>query len=645
MWGILSQFGMVSARGELNRARAALRRVTIEERELGSFTDDQLLRESSSLRYRAKCGDDLDALLPRAFALVRETAGRQLGMRHYDVQILAGTLLSRGCLAEMATGEGKTLAAALPLYLHALSGNGAHLATANDYLANRDAEWMRPIFAALGLSVGVIQSDMLPDQRRAAYACDVTYGTAKEFGFDFLRDRLQGSDHGILNTGFHNHSEHRAAQFVQRDLNYALVDEADSILIDEARIPLIISQFESESSAKLTAVSKWAADIVTRLEQTTDFVPDPETSSYRLTPAGRESIRRFPKPSTLAGIQVSDLYHSVEQAILVHQRFRREQQYVIQDGEVVIVDEFNGRIANGRRWRNGLHQAIEAREGLVISPISSSAAQLTTQELFLRYNCWAGMSGTLLPAAREINSVYHRPTVAVPLNRPCRRNHWPDQVYLTAAEKWMAIVEEISTVSLQGRPVLVGTRSIDKSAHLSQLLDQAGISHQVLNALHIRSEAERIANAGQQGQVTVATNMAGRGTDICLGPGVAELGGLHVIGTELHESPRIDRQLSGRAARQGDPGSYRMFLSLDDDILEAGFGQEQSAKLRTAASKRKDTRGFSSLFRSAQHHVEKRHAGQRRQLIQSALRRQDQLEQLGLDPFLEVEEDASNALT
>jgi len=645
MWGILSQLGISSARGELVRAQVALRRVKTEECDLHGLTDAECLRESSSLRYRAKCGGVLDALLPRAFALVRETAGRQLGMRHYDVQVIAGTLLARGCLAEMATGEGKTLAAALPLYLHALSGNGAHLATANDYLARRDAEWMRPIFKALGLTVGVIQSNIPPDQRRAAYACDITYGTAKEFGFDFLRDRLQGGQNGDINIAFDKHREDRAAQYVQRGLNYALVDEADSILIDEARIPLIISQVESEASVKLTAVSKWGAGIVGSLEQPTDFVPNPDTAAFSLTSSGREIVRRSPKPATLAGIQVSDLYHCVEQAILVHQRFRPEQQYVIQDGEVVIVDEFNGRLADGRRWRNGLHQAIEAREGLAISPVSATAAQLTTQELFLRYKCWAGMSGTLLPAAREINRVYRRPTVTVPLNRPCRRTHWPDLVFRTASEKWAAIVEEIRTVSQLGRPVLVGTRSIDKSAHLSKLLDDAGISHQVLNAQHVRNEAERIARAGQHGQVTVATNMAGRGTDIGLGPGVAELGGLHVIGTELHESQRIDRQLSGRAARQGDPGSYRMFLSLEDDILEAGFGKEQSAKFRAAADTQKDTRGFAKLYRSAQHHVEKRHARQRRQLIKSALRRQDQLEQMGLDPFLEVEDDASNALT
>ncbi len=642
MWGIFSSSGVISSRRETARARDALRRVNNEQRSLETLSNEQLMRESTSLRYRAKCGETIDTLLPRGFALVRETAARHLGMRHYDVQILGGALLARGCLAEMATGEGKTLTAALPLYLHALSGKGVHLATANDYLARRDAQWMRPIYSALGLSVGVIQTDSSPAERKAAYACDITYGTAKEFGFDFLRDRLINRDHGVSSDSHRTptgYDDNEAYQGVQRGLNYALVDEADSILIDEARMPLIISEVEPAASATLAAASTWGAEIVGRLEDHEHYATDPGTSTFRLTPAGRAVIRQAPKPASLADMQAGELFDSVEQAILVQRRFRPEQHYVVLDGEVVVVDEFNGRLAQGRRWRHGLHQAIEAREGLEISPVTGAAAQVTMQEFFLRYQLLAGMSGTILPAAREIKSVYRRPTVAVPLNRPCLRETWPDRVFCTANDKWEAIVAEIQAVRAQGRPVLVGTRSIDKSEHLSQLLDDAAIPHQVLHARHTSTEAERIAAAGRGGQVTVATNLAGRGTDIRLSPGVAELGGLHVIGTELHESPRIDRQLSGRAARQGDPGSCRTFLSLEDDILESAFGADHVEEFRIASKRRSLDRRYAKMFRTAQRIVERRHARQRRQLFKSSRRRQERLERLRLDPFLEVDND------
>jgi len=632
MLSLLSTTSVRSGGAALRRARSLLRRVEQAEQTLEDCADDDLRRQFASLRYQAKCGKSLDRLLPRAFAIVRETAARRLNLPPFDTQLLAGVFLAQGRVTEMATGEGKTLAAVAPLALHALAGRGAHLVTANDYLAGRDADWMRPVYEQLGLSVGVIQSGSTPEQRRAAYACDITYGSAKEFGFDFLRDRLRGNSDGI--------SDQRENGALQRPLQYVIVDEADSILIDEARIPLLISHAETECSPAVAAASRWAAEVVSDLREFEHFTAAPDGHHWELTPAGRAAIRRRIKPSEIARLRLEELYEGVEVALLVDRRFRSDQDYVVRDGEVVIVDEFSGRPAEGRRWRGGLHQAIEAREGLEISPLTKTAAQITIQEFFGRYETLAGMSGTIISSAREIQTVYHCRSVRTPLNRPCRRVQWEDQTLLTAEQKWQAVVKEIETVRREGRPVLVGTRSIDKSERLSQLLRKAGIEHNVLNAHHLRREAELIAAAGRPGQVTVATNMAGRGTDIPLAPGVREIGGLHVVATELHEAARIDQQLFGRAARQGDPGSYRVFLSWEDDILTAAFGDEGAARLREAASKNPRAARSSKLFYAAQKRVERKQARQRRQLWKQDRRRQTRLEQLGLDPFVDVDEDS-----
>lgn len=639
MWGFLSSTATTSARAELRRARHMLRSIEIEERRFREESDDRLKEEMASLRYRAKCGQSAETLMPKTFAIVRETAARRLNMRPFDVQVLAAVLLARGCFTEMATGEGKTLAAVLPLCLQALFGQGAHLLTANDFLAQRDAEWMRPVYEMLGFSVGVINGNSRPDERRAAYRCDITYGTAKEFGFDFLRDRLQGEKHDFPHTLTFSASTTKS-QAVHRNFYYALVDEADSILIDEARIPLIISERDGESSEVVAAASRWAADVIENLRENEHYSPERNSKSFQLTSAGRAAILSCHKPQAISSMQMKEIFHCVQQALFVQERFRSDQQYVVVDGKAIIVDEFNGRLAQGRRWQQGLHQAIEAGDGLEISPVTQTAAQITMQAFFNRYENLAGMSGTIMPSAKEFRKVYRSPAVAVPRNRPCHLVRWPEQVLKTENLKWQAVVEETFTVSKTGRPVLIGTRSIAKSQRLSELLDQARISHQVLNARHTESEAKLIAGAGQPGRVTVATNMAGRGTDIRLAPGVFELGGLHVICTELHEAARIDRQLIGRAARQGDPGSFRIFSSWQDEILSTAFGDTGAAQLRDSADRCKSTTESVKIFRHAQNLVERRHARQRRQLLKQTRRRHSQMEQLGLDPFIDIGEES-----
>ncbi len=497
-----------------------------------------------------------------AFALVRISAQRTVGMRHFDVQILGGMALFHGAIAEMDTGEGKTLTATLPMYLHALRGKGAHLATVNDYLAARDAQLMGPVYQLLGLSVGVVQTDMSRPQRRTAYASDITYGTAKEFGFDFLRDRLVIRRLKQERLDFLDSlSSNRATggeRPVQRDAYFALVDEADSILIDEARTPLIISAIGDKHEASIRATYAWAAEHSPQFEEDEDYEYDHEKKKVELTVKGRQRVRSLDQPPEMDGVGLIDAYEFIERGIKVRRDFLRDQHYVVSDkGEIVIVDEFTGRLAEGRKWRDGIHQAIEAKETIEITVDTGQAARITIQDLFLRYQFLAGMTGTALTSAREFRKIYKTLVVRIPTNRPARRTHLLDRVFPTGDSKWREIVQQIVELHRQSRPVLVGTRTIEKSELLSQMLTDQGISHEVLNARHIAREAEIVAQAGQPGRVTVATNMAGRGTDIKLGQGVADLGGLHVIVTEIHDSARIDRQLAGRSGRQGDPGSVQ----------------------------------------------------------------------------------------
>jgi preprotein translocase subunit SecA len=633
--------------GSLNRWRlmrwtSLLPKIARLEPELQGLNDQQLRKRSLSLRYRARSGEPLSRLLVEAYALIREAARRVLNLRHFDVQMLGGIAMFHRSIVEMQTGEGKTLTATLPLYLHGLLGKGSHLATVNDYLARRDAEWMRPIYEALGMSVGVVETDMSQSQRREAYACDITYGTAKEFGFDFLRDRLllrrisEGQSDllgGMLGKGPATANE----KPVQGDPYFALVDEADSILIDEARTPLIISALPTEEERLAGECYKWSASVIGEFVEDDDYEYDHEKRTVELTREGRQKVRLLPKPVEMDTVGMVNIYQYVERAIMVDREYHFDRQYVVRDGEIVIVDEFTGRLAEGRKWRDGIHQAVEAKQGVEVTVATGQAARITIQDFFLRYEHLAGMTGTAMGSAGELRRIYRGHVLPIPTNRPAIRQRLPDRVFGAAATKWVAVAEEICQMHAAGRPVLIGTRSIDKSEELSRLLTEAGIEHQILNANHIAAEADIVAGAGQRGRVTVSTNMAGRGTDIKLGEGVAELGGLHVICTEMHDASRVDRQLIGRCGRQGDPGTFRQYLGLDDDLLLAGLGPKKADKLKELGEKSAGPfHSLRSLFRKAQRKVERRHFSQRKSLMYFEKDRKKTQRQMGQDPYLDT---------
>jgi preprotein translocase subunit SecA len=610
--------------------------------EMEGKSDAALRRLARSLSYRAKAGEPADSLLVETFAATREAGRRSLGMRHYDVQLLAGVALVHGSIVEMQTGEGKTLVATLPLVLYSLAGKGAHLATVNDYLAKRDAEWMEPIYKALGLSVGIVQSQMDFDERRKAYACDVTYGTAKEFGFDFLKDRLMNREitegRGDLGAMLTGKAESATAKLLQRPYWFALVDEADNVLIDEARTPLIIASPPGEAQAVQQAIFQFAARAAESLERDEDFEYDVQKQTCELLGRGRSRVRALERPDLLDSVSLLVIYEAVERALRARQAFVRDRQYVVRDDKIVIIDEFTGRAAEGRTWRDGLHQAVEAKEGVEITVPSGHAARITIQDLFARWPHLAGMTGTIATSAPEISRTYNVAVATVPTNRPAIRQRLPAVVCADQAEKFTRIVAEVQEMHAVGRPVLIGTRSIDKSEELSRLLAEAGLVHTVLNARQIEREAEIVALAGQRGQITVSTNMAGRGTDIKLGEGVYEMGGLHVICTELHDSARIDRQLIGRCGRQGDPGTWRQYVSLDDEILVAGFGPKRAKRI--AAGMRARLGGnperLVATFKRAQQRVEARHVRQRRVLEYVERQRAEAHIQMSQDPYLDA---------
>ncbi len=626
----------------LRRWAGLLPKIAALEPELKKLDDEQIRKRSLSLRYRAKSGQSLNSLLVEGYALVREAARRTINMRHFDVQMLGGIAMFHRSIVEMQTGEGKTLAATLPLYLHGLVGRGCHLATVNDYLARRDAQWMGPVYKLLGMSVGVVETQMPQPQRRKAYACDVTYGTAKEFGFDFLRDRLllrrigEGQTDllgGMLGKGPAAADENP----VQREPHFALVDEADSILIDEARTPLIISAMPTEEERLAVECYKWSASVIKEFVEDEDYEYDHEKKSVELTREGRLKVRRLSKPEPLDTVGMVNIYQYIERAILVDREYHLDRQYVVRDGEIVIVDEFTGRLAEGRKWRDGIHQAVEAKQGVEVTVATGQAARITIQDFFLRYENLAGMTGTAMGSARELRRIYRCHVLPIPTNRPAIRRRWPDRVFSNAEKKWAAVVDEVRRLHAEGRPVLIGTRSIDKSEHLSKLLDAAGIEHQVLNANHIAAEADIVARAGGRQKVTVSTNMAGRGTDIKLGDGIAELGGLHVVCTEMHDAGRIDRQLIGRCGRQGDPGTFRQYLALDDDLLLTGLGPEKSRKLKQLGEESADSFDrLGRLFRKAQRKVEHRHFRQRKTLMYFEKERKKMQRQMGQDPYLDT---------
>lgn len=536
-----------------------------------------------------------------------------------------------GCVVEMQTGEGKTLTATIPAALHAWDGRPVLIATANDYLARRDAQWMGPVYEALGLTVGCLQTGQSREERRRAYACHIVYGTAREFGFDYLRDRLEARRRG----------DPRAALLavgplrVQSDPGFLLVDEADSLLIDEARTPLILSGFRDRADAAHEACYRWAAAAAVELREGVHYLRDRFNGWPALLREGRARLRRLPMPPAMASLTLTDVQHFVERAVFVNHRYQRDRHYVVRDGRVQIVDEFTGRLQPGRTWNDGVHQAIEAREGLPLTVETGHLARVTMQEFVQRFPCVAGMTGTAREAARELRTVYGLRVRTMPPHRPLRRVRWPEAVFVTRQEKHAAIVREIQQVRSQGRPVLVGTPTITASQELSQRLAAAGIEHVVLNALNPEDEAGIVAQAGQPRRVTVATNMAGRGTDIRLHEAVRQAGGLHVIATELHAAARIDRQLEGRCGRQGDPGSYRQFLSLDDEILTTAFGEDEARRLRERFASAPAPRAI-ALLRRAQRRIEQEHFRQRQELMRFDRELQRATAALGLDPVLDA---------
>ena len=584
--------------------------------EFDKLTDDELKAKTPEFKARLEKGETLDDLLPEAYATVREAATRVLGMRHYRVQLIGGVILHQGRITEMRTGEGKTLVSTLPAYLNALEGKGVHIVTVNDYLAKRDAEWMGQVHEFLGLTVGVILNSMDNDERREAYNCDITYATNNELGFDYLRDNMVVYKE----------------ELVQRELHYAIIDEVDSVLIDEARTPLIISG-QSGKSTKLyeacdifvkqltkgTAKELSKMDIIMNEEEqeTGDYVVDEKDKNVNLTEEGVRKAERFFQVKNLADPDNLELQHNINLALRAHSLMFKDKDYVVKDDEVLIVDEFTGRIMPGRRFSDGLHQAIEAKEHVKVKRESKTLATITFQNFFNKYAKKSGMTGTALTEEKEFRDIYEMDVVEVPTNLPVARIDYEDAVYKTKEEKFNAVVADIVAAHEKGQPVLVGTINIDTSEYLSEKLKKKGIPHKVLNAKFHELEAEIIADAGQMGAVTIATNMAGRGTDIKLGDGVKELGGLKIIGTERHESRRIDNQLRGRAGRQGDPGESRFYISLEDDLMRL-FGSERLMGLFSAMpdGEQIEHKMLSNAIESAQKKIEGNNFGIRKNLLE-----------------------------
>ncbi len=575
--GILSKFVGTHSEREVKRVLPIVDKIESLEPDFEKLSDEELRDKTREFKSRLAGGETLDDILPEAYAVVREAAKRTIGMRHYRVQLIGGVILHQGRITEMRTGEGKTLVSTLPAYLNALEGKGVHIVTVNDYLAKRDAEWMGQVHEFLGLTVGCILNSMDNDERRDAYNCDITYATNNELGFDYLRDNM------VIYK----------EQLVQRELNYAIVDEVDSVLIDEARTPLIISGSSGKSTKIYEACDNLAKqlkrgtakelskmDLIMKEDdmETGDFVVDEKEKTVNLTAQGVEKVERFFHIENLADPENLEIQHCIILALRAHNLMFRDKDYVVKDDEVLIVDEFTGRIMPGRRYSDGLHQAIEAKEHVKVKRESKTLATITFQNFFNKYNKKCGMTGTALTEEKEFREIYGMDVVEVPTNKPIARIDYNDSVYKTKREKLNAIVEDIADCYERKQPVLVGTITIEASEELSEMLKRRGIKHKVLNAKYHEMEAEIIADAGVAGAVTIATNMAGRGTDIKLGEGVQELGGLRIIGTERHESRRIDNQLRGRAGRQGDPGESKFYISLEDDLMRL-FGSQNLMKV------------------------------------------------------------------
>ncbi len=597
---------------------------------------DAVLRERTlELGHQLREHQSFRKVVPEAFALVRVAAQRAIGMSHFPVQLIGGQAMVHGHIAEMKTGEGKTMTAVLPLVTIGLMRRGSMLATANDYLASRDADWMKPVFELLGLRVGTIVEGMDRDARRQAYECDVTYGTLKEFGFDFLRDHSSPqSGQSQLMYGAQASTE-ESDRPVQRDPFFLLVDEADSILIDDARTPLIISApVDADMAQRLEAIYRWTATVAGRFIEDEHYFYDREKRKVDLTTWGTQLVRQIEHPRELDGVGLVELYEAMERAIMVNRDYKRDVQFIVRNDEVVIVDESTGRVAEGRRWSRGIHQAVEAKENVPIQHETRNLARITVQAYVNRFALLAGMTGTAATSTREFKTVYKTPVNIIPPNKPVQTRVLTPFVSPTEKEKWQRVAEETREVHAEGRPVLVGTRSIAGSQTLSDLLTVMEIPHSVLNANQIEREAEIVSGAGKAGRVTVATNMAGRGTDIQIDDEVRALGGLHVIGTELHESARIDRQLFGRCGRQGDPGSVRQHISHEDKLLDVAFGTARGDKLRKTGISRPDA-WWVGLMTRAQQKVERRHYRSRKLLMYNEKALMKTQREMGLDPVLD----------
>ncbi len=636
MFGILKKIIGTKNEREINRLLPIVSLINSLEQQISSLSDEQLRGKTSEFKSRIEAGETLDDLLPEAFAVVREASKRVLKMRHFDVQLMGGIILHEGKISEMKTGEGKTLVATLPVYLNALDGRGVHVVTVNDYLAKRDAQWMGAIYKFLGLSVGVIVHGLTDEQRQASYNSDITYGTNNEFGFDYLRDNMK----------------YELSQFVQRELNYAIVDEVDSILVDEARTPLIISGPSEESTDKYYKIDK----IIPRLQKEVDYTIDEKARTVILTEDGNIKAEKLIGAGNLYDPSNIELVHHVLQALKAHTLFKRDVDYVVKEGEVIIVDEFTGRLMPGRRWSDGLHQAVEAKEGVKIESENQTLATITFQNFFRMYNKLAGMTGTAETEAEEFAKIYNLDVLVMPTNKTMIRADYADVIYKTQRGKFNAVVKEIEDLNKRGQPVLVGTISIEKSEFLSSLLKKKGIKHSVLNAKYHEKEAEIIAQAGRSHAVTIATNMAGRGTDIILGgnpSGIAKeilsdkpefteddwkraiadaekrcavdkekvlsCGGLFILGTERHEARRIDNQLRGRSGRQGDPGASRFYLSLEDDLMRI-FGSDRISGLMDKLGMEEDipieNKMVSKAIENAQKRVEAQNFDIRKHLLE-----------------------------
>ena len=611
-------FGTHSER-ELKRIKTTVDKIESLRPQMQALSDEELRRKTREYKNRLQEGETLDDILPEAFATVREAAKRVLGMEHYRVQLIGGIILHQGRIAEMKTGEGKTLVSTLPAYLNALEGKGVHIVTVNDYLANRDAEWMGKVHEFLGLTVGVVLNSMKNDERRAQYACDITYVTNNELGFDYLRDNM------VIYK----------EQLVQRDLHYAIIDEVDSVLIDEARTPLIISG-QSGKSTKLYEVcdilarqlergeasgevTKMTAIMGEEITETGDFIVNEKDKIVNLTEQGVHKVEEFFHIDNLADPENLEIQHNIILALRAHNLMFRDQDYVVKDDEVLIVDEFTGRIMPGRRYSDGLHQAIEAKEHVKVRRESKTLATITFQNFFNKYNKKAGMTGTALTEEKEFRDIYGMDVIEIPTNKPIARIDLEDAVYMTKKEKFRAVVEAVKEAHAKQQPVLVGTITIETSELLSRMLKREGILHQVLNAKFHEKEAEIVAHAGEAGNVTIATNMAGRGTDIKLDEVARAAGGLKIIGTERHESRRIDNQLRGRSGRQGDPGESRFYLSLEDDLMRL-FGSEKLMNmfksLGVAENEQIEHKMLSSAIEKAQKKIESNNYGIRKNLLE-----------------------------